>query len=259
MFGIAWGIVSITLMVAAGEGLRVGQAKVAEQFGKDILIVFAGRTSMQAGGARAGRQIRWDGRRPRIAQEQSPSCATSMPELGQGDTPVRSAYNSGALLVTGSLPPFGDIRSITVAEGRWPTWEDETRGAAASPSWAATRRSSCSAAARRWAKPSGSATSRTPSSASCSTRSRTRATTAGTSRRCSSRSPPSLRDFPNKPPAIPDSVDRLLVSPRSVAQHDDCKREVRTALGRAPRLRPHATRKRPASGTRSRRRRRSAR
>jgi putative ABC transport system permease protein len=30
MFGIAWGIVSITLMVAAGEGLRVGQAKVAE-------------------------------------------------------------------------------------------------------------------------------------------------------------------------------------------------------------------------------------
>ncbi len=27
MFGIAWGIVSIVLMVAAGEGLRVGQAK----------------------------------------------------------------------------------------------------------------------------------------------------------------------------------------------------------------------------------------
>lgn len=27
MFGIAWGVVSIVLMVAAGEGLRVGQAK----------------------------------------------------------------------------------------------------------------------------------------------------------------------------------------------------------------------------------------
>ena len=35
MFGIAWGIVSITLMVAAGEGLRVGQAKVASAFSKD--------------------------------------------------------------------------------------------------------------------------------------------------------------------------------------------------------------------------------
>src|SRR2546422_6641518 len=64
MFGIAWGIVSITLMVAAGEGLRVGQAKVAEQFGKDIMIVFAGRTSMQAGGTRAGRQIQWRGGGP---------------------------------------------------------------------------------------------------------------------------------------------------------------------------------------------------
>src|SRR5579864_6540126 len=55
MFGIAWGIVSIVLMVAAGEGLRVGQAKVAETLGKDVMIVFHGRTSLQAGGQRAGR------------------------------------------------------------------------------------------------------------------------------------------------------------------------------------------------------------
>ena len=27
MFGIAWGIISITLMIAAGEGLRVGQMR----------------------------------------------------------------------------------------------------------------------------------------------------------------------------------------------------------------------------------------
>ena len=54
MFGIAWGIISITLMVAAGEGLRVGQRRVAESFAKDVMIVFAGRTSLQAGGTRAG-------------------------------------------------------------------------------------------------------------------------------------------------------------------------------------------------------------
>ena len=53
MFGIAWGIVSIVLMVAAGEGLRVGQAKQAETLGKDILIVFSGgQTSLQAGNSR---------------------------------------------------------------------------------------------------------------------------------------------------------------------------------------------------------------
>jgi hypothetical protein len=49
MFGIAWGVISIVLMVAAGEGLRVGQAKVSENFGRDLMIVFAGRTSLPAG------------------------------------------------------------------------------------------------------------------------------------------------------------------------------------------------------------------
>ena len=59
MFGIAWGIISITLMIAAGEGLRVGQMRQQETFAKDLMIIFNGRTSMQAGGLRAGRQTTW--------------------------------------------------------------------------------------------------------------------------------------------------------------------------------------------------------
>ena len=73
MFGIAWGIVSITLMVAAGEGLRVGQQKVSQNFGKDIMIVFAGRTSMQAGGMRAGRRVQWQASDPEVILEQAPA------------------------------------------------------------------------------------------------------------------------------------------------------------------------------------------
>src|SRR5438552_14121673 len=125
MFGIAWGIVSITLMVAAGEGLRVGQARVAEQFGKDIMIVFAGRTSLQAGGTRAGRRLEWDAQDWRRVRDQAPSCGTVLPELGRSSVPIRSAYNSATLLVTGSLPAFGYLRSIPVAEGRYPGEEDE--------------------------------------------------------------------------------------------------------------------------------------
>ena len=63
MFGIAWGVISIVLMVAAGEGLRVGQAKVSQNFGRDLMIIFAGRTSLQAGGTRAGRRIEFEVRR----------------------------------------------------------------------------------------------------------------------------------------------------------------------------------------------------
>src|SRR5438309_4400835 len=74
MFGIAWGIVSIVLMVAAGEGLRKGQEDQAKTLGKDIMIVFHGRTSLQAGGQRAGRPVRWIISDVPFIRENSPDC-----------------------------------------------------------------------------------------------------------------------------------------------------------------------------------------
>jgi len=40
------------------------------------------------------------------------------------------------------------------------------------------------------------------------------------------------RDFPDKPPATPYTFDQLLVTPKSVGQHEACKYEVRHVLGR---------------------------
>jgi putative ABC transport system permease protein len=40
------------------------------------------------------------------------------------------------------------------------------------------------------------------------------------------------RDFPDKPPGTPVTFDQLLVTPKSVEQHEACKHEVRAALGR---------------------------
>lgn len=231
MFGIAWGIVSITLMVAAGEGLRQGQAKVAEQFGKDLMIVFGGRTSKHVGGARAGRQIRWDVGDNVIAQEQSPSCASIIPEMGQGDTPVRSAYNSGALLVTGSQPPFENIRSITVGEGRWLTWEDEGQ---------ARRVAFLGSDAKKQLFGTRPALGETIRIADFPF------TVVGVMKHKEQDSSYDgrdiskvfipfttiARDLPNKPPQPPASIDRLLVSPRSAALHEACKSEMLRALGR---------------------------
>src|SRR5438552_1882367 len=82
MFGIAWGIISITVMVAAGEGLGKGIQNNQETFGKDVMIVFAGRTSMQAGGTRSGRLIRWREEDYIQVAKESPACKYVMPELG---------------------------------------------------------------------------------------------------------------------------------------------------------------------------------
>jgi putative ABC transport system permease protein len=231
MFGIAWGIVSITLMVAAGEGLRVGQAKVAEQFAKDILIIHAGRTSMQAGGVRAGRRLQWEAEDAGFAQEQSPDCRYVLPEMGQGSVPISSPYNSAALLVTGSWPPFQEIRSIPVAEGRYPGWEDEAQ---------ARRVAFLGSDAKKQLFGSRSALGETLQVGEfpytvVGVMKHKEQDSSYDGRDISKVFVPFaaiLRDFPNKPPATPNSVDRLLAQPRSIEQHDGCKRQVRAALAR---------------------------
>ena len=57
MFGILWGMISIVLLSAMGEGFQRGNQKVLLELGKNIGIIWGGRTSLQAGGIRAGRQI----------------------------------------------------------------------------------------------------------------------------------------------------------------------------------------------------------
>src|ERR1041385_3064605 len=58
MAGIAWGVASIVLIVAMGDGFKQGQRNNTKSLGENIVIVFGGRTRMQAGGERAGRRIR---------------------------------------------------------------------------------------------------------------------------------------------------------------------------------------------------------
>jgi putative ABC transport system permease protein len=231
MFGIAWGIISITLMMAAGEGMRVGFERQKAEFGRDIMIVFSGRTSLQAGGTRAGRSIQWTATDHLQAQRDSPSCRYVMPELGRGDVPVRSSYNNAALLVTGSLPPFAEIRSISVAEGRYPNWDDEAK---------ARRVALLGSDAKKQLFGSRPALGETVRVGEFPY------TVVGVMRQKEQDDsydgrdiskvfvPFStiLRDLPNKPPARPDSVDRLLVTPASLEQHEACKGEIRRALAR---------------------------
>src|ERR1051325_11944857 len=57
MFGLVWGIASVILVVGLGRGFIVDQKKHMESLGKDLVIVWGGRTSTQIGGRAAGREI----------------------------------------------------------------------------------------------------------------------------------------------------------------------------------------------------------
>jgi putative ABC transport system permease protein len=127
MFGLIWGVVSITLMTAAGDGFREGQARVMANFGENIFIVFPGRTSLQVGGERSGRRLQWKTGDHALIAPQCPSCEFIMPELSRGSVLVRSDFNSGSFLVSGSQPPYQRIRALPVAEGRFFSWEDDAQ------------------------------------------------------------------------------------------------------------------------------------
>jgi putative ABC transport system permease protein len=231
MFGIAWGIVSITLMVAAVEGLRVGQERQVQNFGKDIMIFFSGRTSMQAGGTRAGRVVRWEDSDYATVQKEATACEYVIPELGRNAIPVRSLYNNGALLITGSLPPFAQIRSLPVAEGRFYNWQDQAEG---------RRVAFLGSDVQKQLFGTRSSLGETVYIGDFPYK------VIGVMEKKDQNSSydgfditkifipfsAMIRDFPDKPPYTAHNIDRLLVTPVSLGQHEACKSQVRRALGR---------------------------
>jgi len=238
MFGIAWGIVSIVLMVAAGEGLRKGQEDQARNLGKDVMIVFHGRTSLQAGGTHAGRVIHWEDPDVAVVQSDSPDCEYAIPELEQNTVRTHSNFNNAAFTVTGSYPQFGYIRSLDVGTGRFYDWDDmrEARRVAFLGSDAAKQ-------LFPGRNPVGDtiylndfpftvigvmAKKKQDSSYDGWDVNKVFVPFAAM-----------RRDFPDKPPGTNSTFDQLLVTPKSVGQHEACKHEVRTALARMHRYDPN--------------------
>jgi putative ABC transport system permease protein len=238
MFGIVWGIVSIVLMVAAGEGLRKGQEEQAKTLGKDVMIVFHGRTSLQAGGMHAGRLVHWEDADVPVVQAEAPDCEYAIPELEQNTVLAHSNFNNASFTVTGSYPQFGEIRSLSVDVGRFYDWDDmrDSRRLAFLGSDAAKQLFpgrnpvgenvylndfpylviGVMAKKKQDSSYDGWDVNKifVPFSAM-------------------------RRDFPDKPPGTSTTFDQLLVTPKSVEQHEACKHEVRVALARMHRYDPN--------------------
>lgn len=65
MFGILWGVISVVVLSATGEGLQRGNLQVLEELGKNVVIVRGDLTTTQAGGARGPANHVDQGRRAR--------------------------------------------------------------------------------------------------------------------------------------------------------------------------------------------------
>lgn len=124
MFGIGWGICALALILATGEGFRQGQRKNWEQLGDRVVMVFPGRTEMQAGGRRAGRDIDFLLSDVEAIREQCPLVETVSFETKRFGVPVESEKNAGKFLTLGIEPEYLKLRNMPVSEGRHLSWSD---------------------------------------------------------------------------------------------------------------------------------------
>jgi putative ABC transport system permease protein len=127
MFGLIWGIASVILLVGLGRGFVVDQKKHMETLGKDLVIVWGGRTSSQVGGRAAGREIHLNVDDAELIRDECYLIKNVSPELRR-TIPEVSQYNLASRGVVGMWPSYQDFRSLKIAEGRLITADDEREG-----------------------------------------------------------------------------------------------------------------------------------
>ncbi|MBL8231945.1 MAG: ABC transporter permease [Bryobacterales bacterium] len=124
MSGIAWGVASIVLIVAMGDGFKQGQRNNTKQLGENIVLIFPGRTEKQAGGQRAGRRIRLTYDDVRSIRDECYLVERATAELQTG-AKAASPHNSGSFTVNGVEAIYPRIRTIPIARGRFFNEADE--------------------------------------------------------------------------------------------------------------------------------------
>jgi putative ABC transport system permease protein len=124
MFGIVWGIASVILLVGLGRGFSVDSKKRMQTLGKDLVIVWGGRTSSQVGGLAAGREMNLNIEDARLVRDECYQVKNVSPELRRS-VPEVSQFNSANRGVVGMWPSYQQFRSLLLSEGRLLTDEDE--------------------------------------------------------------------------------------------------------------------------------------
>jgi putative ABC transport system permease protein len=126
MFGIAWGVGSLLLLVGLGEGFRSGQQKNLANLGQDIMFTFPGRIPAVEGSLQSGRAYNFTYQDYLAIRGQAKFLRALSPVLNREDIRTVSEYGSTNGQVFGVAPEYNHIRNVPVNPGRWFNDEDNT-------------------------------------------------------------------------------------------------------------------------------------
>src|SRR5258708_11953295 len=127
MFGIAWGVGSLLLLVGVGEGFRSGNKRELAEFGRNIMFIFPGRAPAVKGSMNSARPylLTYDDYTDirREAQHVGNAC----PLISRTDLHEVSEFATAGVEILGAEPQLNQISYLPLAEGRWLNEMDEAQ------------------------------------------------------------------------------------------------------------------------------------
>jgi putative ABC transport system permease protein len=116
MLGMAWGIATVVLLLAYGSGFERGLWAAFRSFGTNLVFIFPGRTELQAGGTKAGTQVRLTVNDLDYIHAEVPLLKHVSPEVAK-QCLVAFGTRSATYGVSGVYAAYGRMRRMDVAEG----------------------------------------------------------------------------------------------------------------------------------------------
>jgi putative ABC transport system permease protein len=118
MLGMAWGIATVVLLLAYGSGFSRAIETIFSQWGTNMIGFFPGRTSQQAGGDKAGTEVRLTLDDVDRASNGIPGLNLISP-LAAKDVPVQNDLHTYTWTVNGVMPDFNQIWTMDMDQGRF--------------------------------------------------------------------------------------------------------------------------------------------
>jgi putative ABC transport system permease protein len=126
MAGMAWGIATVVLLLAYGNGFGTAIENIFQSFGATAVGIFPGRTSQQAGGNKAGVQIRFTNDDIELMRNNLPLCKHVV-RMSALDSSVQNGNRTFTMPVNGLDPAIQDIWNLDIGQGRFIDDADNSR------------------------------------------------------------------------------------------------------------------------------------
>src|SRR5260370_4454263 len=119
MFGIAWGVGSLLLLVGLGEGFRSGNRKQFDELGEDVMFIWGGHAPAMNGSFTSMKSYFLTYKDYQDIASKCPDLRAVAPVISRGDVRAVSEFFQSSGQLNGVPANYNKIRFLPLADGRW--------------------------------------------------------------------------------------------------------------------------------------------